>query len=434
MYLVGNPITLKWVIDKTSRVIPQDTFDVTVFDPNGLSEYIDNAALTYTAPTATAAGELTYTISAGNPGLWRVILSQGAAASYNVLDIVKLHVHDQSPIVPATLITLPVADPRLGVTYPLVAGSTDTPHTHSAIATDGNKIMIAGSHLTGGNGYWTANMDMSNLTFTAFPQATGSLTGLAYGNGRWVMSQQFGPTWWSADGISWTEGIIAGGWPNISIPNCFYAKNLDTHYVMGNEPLYSTDGGVNWTKQWDTQAWGGLKEAHCWVENPLDTNYTLLGLGQERVTVNPAQSQIMNAWTEHWDGALWPSVPGFYFIDEQNGVLRGYDHTSHVSAVSSDGTSWVNVPLLGDAWDAAATFIKYFPRYGKWFATTQGSTHYESLDGITWTITATSPFAGFNYVREWHMNYFFWLPNGGYVACVIGAVVSGRNNYLVWEA
>lgn len=104
MYLLNAETTIEWEILPTVSPPALVDLDLLILDPLGNVTYIDSPIQTYTPPTETTPGLVTYAITPQYEGLWRVRLVSGTSSSYHILSKVELYVFDN------TTVTTPYTD------------------------------------------------------------------------------------------------------------------------------------------------------------------------------------------------------------------------------------------------------------------------------------------------------------------------------------
>ena len=445
MYITGNPITISWIVGKTSKTIPSSTFDITLHDPNSAVIYTDDAPLTYLAPTATKTGLITYVCPASNPGVWRVLLSTGKSDDYILLDTVRLSVQDNPAEFETRLIALPIQAPTTGALGVVVQGMFGPELGLGALATNNSIIMIAGHQAAGGLGFWITDMNFQNPVFTAFDPDTGlnSWTGLGYGNGVWFISALFGRTWWSDDdGVSWTESIFpVGTGARVSGGGNFYSKNLNIHYNLYGDAHYSIDNCVNFKAQNDVPSGGQelvpSSNLYNYSENPFGNINLIFGGGQERVHHTTTEAQVSNNWSTQ----IIDFSPSIYNIQHtvgvHNGVLRfaGINSPFH-QLKSLDGFAWVDEEFAGDLAGVTTnglSFIRYLPLFKEFWANAQTGPDewYKSIDGFTYNLDPNHPFLGdIHRTDSWDPNTILDLPGDGIAVIGVGVNVGGLQFYI----
>ena len=458
MFIVGNPITISWIVGRTSKTIPSSTFDITLHDPSGAVIYTDDAPLTYLAPTATETGLITYVCPASNPGVWRILLSTGTASTYLLLDTVRLSVRNNTANFETRLIALPTPDPRTGAKGPIVQGPLFGPHLAiSAMATNGvDKIMITGNENPLGLGIWITDMQFQNEVFKPFaptlpPPGLNSWTGCGYGDGTWFITSLFGVTYWSDDdGDNWTQSIFPDAALRTSSDGNWYSENLDIHYCAYGATHYSIDNCRNFLAQQnggDALPVGDSIYSH--IENPFGGNNLLVvGGGQEHMhhTTAGGQSQDNASWTSQ-DTGFSPSVYNIQHavgVNPTTGWLYMAGHNTPIYMLRSiDGFTWQDIRPAGDLLGVitnAVSFMQFLPGLGAngefWCQTQTGpDSWYKSLDGVTYDFQGLGdygdqPFEGVSRMQSLDDNSAITLPNDGYAVVALGPNIGGLQFYI----
>lgn len=103
MFIVGNEITITWVLAPTVSPLSPSDFDIR-FVPSDLDgTYQDAAIINYTSPTEFFAGSIQYLFLPLLVGRYQIFLTSGVAASYTVLDKKDFWVFSKAPIaIPST--------------------------------------------------------------------------------------------------------------------------------------------------------------------------------------------------------------------------------------------------------------------------------------------------------------------------------------------
>lgn len=96
MYVVGEAITVTWILPATDTPLTATDYDIRIVPSTLLGTYTDAAVVNFVAPTATESGSFTYTFTPIAPGLYRLFLSTGTAASHNVISQKKFWIFGAS--------------------------------------------------------------------------------------------------------------------------------------------------------------------------------------------------------------------------------------------------------------------------------------------------------------------------------------------------
>jgi len=98
MYVKNNAITITWNFAPNSSPPPETDYDIQVIPGNLNQTYTEDGSTTYTAPTATTNGSLTYTFTPTTRGLFTINLSIGTdTITHDILDSVRIWVFDTNP-------------------------------------------------------------------------------------------------------------------------------------------------------------------------------------------------------------------------------------------------------------------------------------------------------------------------------------------------
>ena len=88
MIVKNTPIAVTWVLSKTATVYTATQIDLSVSGPDNISVYSQgssNWSDSFLAPTADTDGFITNEFTFAAAGLYRILLTDGSAASHTVL-------------------------------------------------------------------------------------------------------------------------------------------------------------------------------------------------------------------------------------------------------------------------------------------------------------------------------------------------------------
>jgi hypothetical protein len=97
MYIVNNEITITWVLGPTATPLLASDFDISFLPSDHNATYTDDAISNYVPPTADNAGSLTYAFTPLFCGRYRILLTKGTSAAFEVLDEKDFYVYQFSP-------------------------------------------------------------------------------------------------------------------------------------------------------------------------------------------------------------------------------------------------------------------------------------------------------------------------------------------------
>lgn len=92
IYLVDIELTFTWAIEPTATPLAKADFDVVLKKPDGTQTITEDGITTYTAPTATAQGEVTYVITPDTVGRWQVSLIAGPTSDFTLMAYREIYV------------------------------------------------------------------------------------------------------------------------------------------------------------------------------------------------------------------------------------------------------------------------------------------------------------------------------------------------------
>lgn len=91
MYVKDYAITINWDLEKTPNFAsyPEDYFDLQITDPDGNVTYAEgssNWATDFQQPTDEINGYITYNYTFNKEGVWVIILGNGVATNFDILE------------------------------------------------------------------------------------------------------------------------------------------------------------------------------------------------------------------------------------------------------------------------------------------------------------------------------------------------------------
>jgi hypothetical protein len=227
------------------------------------------------------------------------------------------------------------------------------------------------------------------------PSAAGFATGLAYGNGTYVLTVPAGQIWTSADATNWTA---ASGGQRDDLYQILYGNG---HYVAlaGLEPILITPDGINFTPA--TNSPSGILTAAAYD----GTNYVAVG-GTGNIAVG-------------YTGEVYTST------NSTDWVSRTSNASQVLTAVCRGSTRWVAVGINGTvisspttlAWTlrssgTANNLNRVAFGNGTYVAVGNNGTIISSPDGATWDVQYSGTMANLTSVRFLNGQFFAVGLNG----------------------
>jgi hypothetical protein len=435
MYLIDTEITCRWKLAPTGSPVPEANYDIRVVPPGLSGTYTDSGIVDYVAPSANYGGSLAYKFTPTVNGLFKVTLSIGTGANYQVIGEKKLWVFSSAPTsVGSTLVSSALAStPVYTGSVRLTTGTSPTEYGLYSIATDGTKIVVAGTQTGGVNkGTFHTDMQFQGWTYNAkdLTVDTPYWPHITYGNGKWILTGYYGKEiWHSTDAINWT---LATTIPTTSagvVNHLAYLANKDVFIMArGSGILYSINGGVTWIDQIVDIPTFPPVGVYSLLENPMTfNNFTLMGMGQERLMYTNNTTQDMSNWTIFTDTNLWASVRGLHFLDTDGTKIVTMSQFWD-QAESTDVVTWsANTMTSTDTLTTAILWFGYMPSAGKWYVITQDSTDpiFESDDARDWSVTHSSVLEPLFITKKNYDSKLMRLPNGGWAIVWADGITSG---------
>ena len=93
MYQAGQEITITWIIEATGSPLLATDYDIRLITSGLDGTYTDDSIVNYIPPTANDVGSLQYLFTPAQPGHYKVWLTCGTAAAYNVINKKDFWVH-----------------------------------------------------------------------------------------------------------------------------------------------------------------------------------------------------------------------------------------------------------------------------------------------------------------------------------------------------
>ena len=86
MYIVNNAITITWILAPNATPLGASDFDLKIVLSDLDGTYTDAAIINYVAPTINFAGSIQYLFTPTTPGLHKLYLTTGVAATYLIIN------------------------------------------------------------------------------------------------------------------------------------------------------------------------------------------------------------------------------------------------------------------------------------------------------------------------------------------------------------
>lgn len=94
IHVINSTLTFCWAINPTDDVPVKADFDIILHKPDGSSTYTDDGVTTYTAPTSTDQGQVTYDLLVDQVGRYQVTLSIGSSTVFIVKSFREVFIVD----------------------------------------------------------------------------------------------------------------------------------------------------------------------------------------------------------------------------------------------------------------------------------------------------------------------------------------------------
>ncbi len=279
--------------------------------------------------------------------------------------------------------------------------STLAPETSLRAAAWG-KLSSASDNLylgVGLNGTVLTGTDGSSWTSRTAPSGAANLSGAALAFGRLVAIGAGSATFYSTDGVTFTNGTLPGGWVARDLTDLAFSGSLLVAVGKGGAILTSGDG-VSWGAQNSTTS----QDLNAVVYLPVGT----AGNGGYWLAAGSAGTLLKSS-----DGANWSAVSNVFGGAQPDlnslAVLKLTSTTTTATTITTTSSYLVaavgsggNVAVLnGDSgnWTAsmiagAATLNKVAAAGGQFLAVGNAGAIYTSPDGAAWTSRSAAAFPG----------------------------------------
>ena len=339
-HLISTAITFEWNIDPAAVPLVKSDFDITLALPDGTSTYTDDGVLTYTAPTATAQGKVTYQLTPICVGRHQVTLSEGTNTAHIVQAKRDIYVVDVPDYVlngtPAKLTQGPEIIPPIAPipVLPLLSWEevTNQPFVSNNISAMKytNGVLFTGE--TGSGGGMAYSTDGGNTWTQLTSGVTASInfidencfvSGGNIGYSSDYLTQPFSiaatfPTTWQFN-IPYSSHTAS----SVGVFNIYRIDNIAPYFHL----VYSSfPGGISRMSRVAGQEQGGYQIYDDDVMQSLDANFANINTFY---TESPATTRITavcgSKWADtpvscwghldgkitHWDGTAYSDTTAF---------------------------------------------------------------------------------------------------------------------------
>lgn len=375
MYIVGNEITISWVLPPTGSPLTQADYDIKIIPSDLNGTYTDAAVTGFVAPSAGYAGSITYAFTPISTGRYMLWLTTGAAASYTILDEKDFWVFLEAPVSTA-------CDKAIGVISR--GGVSPLPITNDGaawndvlqiydIASDGTNVLVVGTKAGGTSFVWKTDNTLTSVTEIVEYESGGFsnwqsfryLEFIEYSpkHDRWVCSNEQGDIYYSDDvGATWTAVTYASGWsPNVpQITRLHWNPHLEVWFAGSaniSVLMISTDG-ITWTRQQDTEVLGGSHPYKLYNAGTYDINNKKVHiLSQwEEYCYKTVDTGGSTGWTKTtnqgviggvstWTLRNWVSDGNTIMVSAFGRISMNADPTAHISWQEHTAAE-MNIPNL----------------------------------------------------------------------------------------
>ena len=288
MYIVGNEITVTWVLGPTDSPLAESAYDISIIPSNLEGTYTDAAIINYVAPTATTAGSIQYAFTPQYPGRWRITLTTGTGASYTVLEENHFWIFASASVsVGSNKVLSAISNPYPNFVGPVSMDGTSgiwrEMHAVCRHHSDPTKLVCVGLEVFTDIGVSIGVIDLTDGTITVIKEPFGSsvtqAAGIACdGVGRYVLSQNNSTAnfyyrhyadstnlsaWTQCTDSGWNSQFHGGGWMR-------YSDELGFWFMGDQISVYMSEDGATWYQQnMDTVVSTDIPMIQCW--GMLDT-------------------------------------------------------------------------------------------------------------------------------------------------------------------
>jgi hypothetical protein len=279
--------------------------------------------------------------------------------------------------------------------------------------------IAAGSSGGSGNGEptaWTA-VNVSNL----FDDTFNNITGIAYGNNKFVAGGSVGKMAYSTDGITWQ----AVGDSKFGTNNILVVAYINNKFFAGGQNgkmAYSSDG-ITWEAIGDstfgTGAFNGINTiAYGNNKYVAGGQSGKMATSSDGITWQTASSSIFG--TDNINAIVFYNGKFFALSANGNGVM----------ATSTDGANWTRV--TDNKIDSPIYGIAY--GNGKYVAVGLNGKMEYSSDGVSWTLIPAGTGAGTSNVGTSGSLFAIAYGNNKFVAVGFAGVMNYSSDGITWTA
>ncbi|MCP4487730.1 MAG: hypothetical protein GY820_10500 [Gammaproteobacteria bacterium] len=422
MYLTDTTVTVTWVLPPQDPIPVEDDFDIRKAPGSWAATYEDAAVTSFTAPTTTVSGLITYEIFLSHPGFLRLYLTVGNADTSAVVAEKRFYVFNDVPLTPYGIKAhaVPLTAPEEAETAPEeaetvafdiwydIGGIAEDPRDSSVIWVAGvrnywdeqgtlvkynrkTQAVISEQYLPSGKGY-------SVKGYIIMPNGRHILT-----DNEPVVENSYRCYYSDNDGATWATSSLGGG-DNSDFNGSgglYYDTVLEgVWWGTDVKTWFSPDGATYYVQQSNSPTDGVIPVGKC--KNILRYNTDTLVMcgpsivGNKRLYYTTASNPPANVldYTEVttlediWDASynlvgMMPTPDGDELImwTDDGHVAKSYSGIADLDIVDHGAT------LTGTMYQGFSV-----PDFGKMYV--YGSSGwYESLDqGDTWAVSTDSKF------------------------------------------
>jgi len=418
MYIVGNEITVTFVLPPQDPVPVEADFDVQ-FVPSTLEASYTNAGVTsFTAPTTTVAGLLTYAFTPASLGLFHLFISTGTADSYEVLAESRFWVFLEAPVTANSVIAHSQPSIPQSILLKSGTGVTGPWHDVGAIAEDPRDetvFWVMGQRLLGDTvgtivKYRTNTQAVitEQKTVTTAYGGMPDVSGMAImPNGR-ILASQLGATtgsdylcFYSDDeGATWNTCVLSGGLNNFGGSSGLYYDTLleGVWWYSQTKVWFSPDGQTFYAQEYSDFTFG---------RQPAQAMNKVIRYGSNIILGNNGNNTyVSNLQVPPTGGIPWTQMYNFIgmIASKQLIFLKPSPDGNSLVAISSDG--WVAISSSGTGgWsitDHSSVLTGTMeegcsvPDFNKMMVANSAGTWFESTDqGLTWALSTDIRFTAY---------------------------------------
>ncbi len=471
MYIVGNEITITWVIAPTDSPLTAEDYDIR-FVPSSLDgTYTDDAILTYVAPSALYAGSFTYLFTPNHVGRYQIYLTTGTAASHQVLNKKDFWVFKDAPSsVPSIVVYGPGSYPGEQPYNSQAIGYDNQFYRIDGVCMDPvlpNTLWFCGEHVSGDTKASIAKIDTLTGTITeylnlvTFPvgKLPGAIavnrTGRVILTNRTIEGADYEAYYSDSPYTSWTKctrsafSTTAAGAGSVK-----YDNYLDVFWWLTGTKLGVSIDGITFTEQTFDRYGNDVNEISLSSQetifrlndvgaNVLYCMTATLGGGGERImatTIAPPFGSQPRAWQD-MDGqedffGAGPDAQNICGIapnlERTSAWAMGVENGYMVEAVGGTGFGGTVTDISGQITGVPTRFFTIHDFRKSFLGCRDGGAWnwYESTDMLIWTPSIDTRITGFNWEARLNTDftqYAMYANNSG--VCFVDEVAT--NNYQI---